>query len=132
LSPEAVVRACWAAWAERDLDRLQAYWHEDISWDLTHWDESPPGLVGRGVAEVMDLIAMWMTQWRSYEVTVEEISPGAGDDVLVLVRRRAREKGTDRVADRLAAQVWTVRDGLVQRIATYGDVDEGRRAAGVA
>jgi ketosteroid isomerase-like protein len=132
LSPEEVVRACWAAWAERDLDRLQSFWHDDISWDLTQWDESPPGLVGHGVAEVMDLIAMWMTQWRSYELTVEEISAGAGEHVLVLVRRRAREKGTDRVADRLAAQVWTVRDGLVQGIATYGDVDEGRRAAGLA
>ena len=126
------VRWAWSLWAERDMDRVEATWDPEIEWDLTRFDEAPPGTVARGVPDVMALIAMWMTTWRAYDVFPEEIIDAGGDDVLVLVRRRAREKGTGAAADLLAAQVWTLRGERVRRIRSFSDIEEARREAGLA
>jgi ketosteroid isomerase-like protein len=64
-------------------------------------------------------------------VVPEEILPAGGGEVLVMVRRRARTRGTDTPADRLAAQLWTLRDGRVLRIRSFSDVAEARREAGL-
>src|SRR3954451_19926857 len=106
----ATVRRAWAAWESRDIDAITATWDPEIEWDLTRFDEAPPGIVARGIDEVMGLIVAWMATWRAYEVTPEsfESASGAGE-VLVVVRRRARTRGTDSPADRVAAQLWTLR-----------------------
>ena len=128
-----LVRRSWAAWAARDMDRVAGTWDPDIEWDLTRFDEAPPGIVARGVEEVMGLMVQWMASWRAYEVTPERIEPAAGaGEVFVVVRRRARTRGTDSPADRVAAQLWTLRDGRVRRIRSFSDLDEARREAGLA
>jgi ketosteroid isomerase-like protein len=126
-----IVRRAYAAWAKRDMDAAAEAWHPDIEWDLTHWDEVPPGTRARGAPHVMALIAQWMATWRTYEITVDSYE-AAGDHVLLMVRRRARERETGASADRAAPQLWTFRDGQVVRIASYTDVDEARRAAGLS
>jgi ketosteroid isomerase-like protein len=126
-----VVERAWAAWADRDFDRATALWHPEVEWDLTRFDEAPPGFVARGIPAVMEMIAMWMTQWRAYDVAPEMIVEAAGDDVFLTVRRTARDKSTGHEADRVAAQVWTIRDGLIYRIRSFSDVHEARREAGL-
>ena len=111
------------------MDRVADTWDPDIEWDLTRFDEAPPGIVARGVEEVMGLIVAWMATWRAYEVTPESIEPAGEGRVLVLVRRRARTRGADAPADRLAAQLWTLRDGRVRQIRSFSDVAEARRVA---
>ena len=126
-----VVRRSWAAWSTRDMDAVAATWDPEIEWDLTRFDEAPPGIVARGVEEVMGLMVTWMASWRAYEVTAEELVRAGDGEVLVMVRRRARTRGTDSPADRVAAQLWTLRDGRVRRIRSFSDVAEARRVAGV-
>jgi ketosteroid isomerase-like protein len=51
--------------------------------------------------------------------------------VLLIVSRRARERATGEQVDTTAAQVWTLRDGRIVQIASYSDLDAGRKAAGL-
>jgi ketosteroid isomerase-like protein len=115
---------------ERDMDRAAENWHPDIEWDISRHEDAPD-TVHRGIAEVMAMIADWLTYFRAYELTVERYEP-AGDNVLLLLRRRARDRTSGGNADRLAAHVWTVRNGQVVLIRSYSDVDEARREAGLA
>ena len=125
-----IVRRVWQAWSDRDMDRLVEDWDPDIEWDLSNFEEAPPGARASGVAQVMALIANWLAPWEIYELTVEE-EAAAGDKVLLIVSRRARLRATSEQADTVAAQVWTLRDERILRIATYSDLEAGRAAAGV-
>jgi ketosteroid isomerase-like protein len=124
-----IIRRSWAAWMERDMDRAAADWDQDIVWDITRHEDAPD-TVHHGIAEVMEMIANWLASFRAYELIVERYEP-AGDNVLLLLRRRARDPSGG-VADRFAAHVWTVRDGRVVLIRSFSDVEEARREAGFA
>jgi ketosteroid isomerase-like protein len=125
-----IIRRSWAAWMERDMDRASADWSSEIVWDVTRHEDAPDA-VHHGVAEVMVMIGDWLTYWRAYELIVERYEP-CGDNVLLLLRRRARERGSGAPADRLAAHVWTIRDGKVVLIRSFSDIEEARREAGLA
>jgi ketosteroid isomerase-like protein len=131
-SPEenvAIIQRSWEAWMERDMDRAAAEWDPDIVWDITRHEDAPD-TVHHGIAEVMEMIANWMASFRAYDLLIERFEP-AGDNVLLLLRRRARAGTSGDVADRFAAHVWTVRDGKVVLIRSYSDIEEARREAGV-
>jgi ketosteroid isomerase-like protein len=123
-----VIRRSWAAWMERDMDRASEDWDADIVWDITRHEDAPD-TVHRGIADVIGMIGNWLTYFSAYELTVERYEP-AGDNVLLLLRRRARDR-TSQIADRLAAHVWTVREGKVVLIRSYSDIEEARREAGL-
>ena len=123
-----VIRRSWAAWMERDMDRAATDWDPEIVWDVTRHEDAPDA-VHHGVAEVMQMIADWLTHFSAYQLIVERYEP-AGDNVLLLLRRRARDRSAQ-IADRLAAHVWTVRDGKVVLIRSYSDIEEARREAGL-
>lgn len=55
----------------------------------------------------------------------------AGDQVVVLVRLRARGKDTGIEAEQSLFQVWTVRDGRAVRLETFAERSEALRAAGL-
>ena len=124
-----IIKRSWSAWMERDMDRAAAEWDPDIVWDITRHEDAPD-TVHHGVAEVMEMIANWLQFFRAYELIVERYEP-AGDNVLLLLRRRARDRTSGGVADRFAAHVWTVRDGTVVLIRSYSDIAEARREAGL-
>jgi len=125
-----IIRRSWDAWMERDMDRAALDWDPDIVWDITRHEDAPD-TVHHGIAEVMEMIANWMASFRAYELLIERLEP-AGDNVLLLLRRRARDASSGGVADRFAAHVWTVRDGKVVLIRSYSDIAEARREAGLA
>ena len=132
-SPEenvAIIQRSWEAWMERDMDRAAAEWDPDIVWDITRHEDAPD-TVHHGIAEVMEMIANWMASFRAYELIIERFEP-AGDNVLLLLRRRGRDASTGEVVDRFAAHVWTLRDGKVVLIRSYSDIDEARREAGLS
>ena len=114
---------------ERDMDRAALDWDPDIVWDITRHEDAPD-TVHRGVAEVMEMIANWLQVFRAYELIIERFEP-AGDNVLLLLRRRGRDASTGEVVDRFAAHVWTLRDGKVVLIRSYSDIQEARREAGL-
>jgi ketosteroid isomerase-like protein len=115
---------------ERDMDRAAADWHPDIVWDITRHEDAPD-TVHHGIAEVMEMIANWLMYFRAYELIVERYEP-AGDNVMLLLRRRGRDAVSGESVDRFAAHVWTVRGGRVGLIRSYSDIEEARREAGLA
>jgi ketosteroid isomerase-like protein len=124
-----IIKRSWSAWMERDMDRAAADWHPDIVWDITRHEDAPD-TIHHGIAEVMEMIANWLQFFRAYELIVERYEP-AGDNVLLLLRRRARDRTSGGVADRFAAHVWTVRDGKGVLIRSYSDIAEAHREAGL-
>jgi ketosteroid isomerase-like protein len=126
-----IVRRAWAAWWDKDMNAVVADWHPHVEWDLTAFDEAPPGTVVRGLDDVLQLIATWLRRWEAYDVEVLDVVE-AGDDVLLLVERRAREAGTGIDAHRIAAQVWSLEQGRIRRIRSFSRVADARAAAGLA
>ena len=124
-----IVRRAYEAWGRMDMDGASAAWAPDIEWDLTHHEEGE-GVVARGAAEVMALLAEWMGRWRAYEVTVRSVEP-SGDHVVVTCDRRALDRERAH-ADRRIAYVWTLREGRAVRVAAYSDVEQARRDAGLS
>jgi ketosteroid isomerase-like protein len=123
-----IVRRAYEAWGRMDMDGASEAWAADIEWDLTHHDEGE-GVVARGPAEVMALLAEWMGKWRAYAVTVVGLEP-CGDNVVVTCDRRALDRAHAH-ADRRIAYLWTLREGQAVRVAAYSDVEQARRDAGL-
>jgi ketosteroid isomerase-like protein len=86
---------------------------------------SSPGL--QGLAEGW---SDWLEPWESYYIEVEEFID-AGDEVVSLVRVRARTtRGAVTVEHRPAA-VWTVKEGKITRVSFYLKRSEALEAAGL-
>jgi ketosteroid isomerase-like protein len=98
------------------------------------WDASPFGIpdmgVYRGHAGVREFWRRWLGPWEEWEFSPEEFID-AGDSVVVVMRQRARGKGSGAEVEQRHAQVWTFRDGKVVRHAQYPDRETALRAAGV-
>jgi ketosteroid isomerase-like protein len=60
----------------------------------------------------------WLEPWSSYWIDVDDIID-AGDDVLVLIRVRARTARDGVEMEHAPAGVWTIRDGKVSSLRLY-------------
>ena len=68
---------------------------------------------------------------KDWAVDIEEVFD-AGDQVVTVVRQRAKAKhGGPEVVMRFG-QVWTVRDGLAARMDMYADREDALEAAGLS
>jgi ketosteroid isomerase-like protein len=56
----------------------------------------------------------------------------SGDRILVPMRGRARGKGSRVQVDERFYQLYTVRDGMIIRLAEYSDEDQALQAAGLS
>jgi hypothetical protein len=85
--------------------------------------ESAPLFLGegrsyRGLEGFRRMWLDWFEPWASYHVHVEGIIE-EGDRVAVLIRDRARHRGSDAEVELLAGSVWTVRAGKITRVELY-------------
>jgi ketosteroid isomerase-like protein len=78
----------------------------------------------------------WLEPWGSYRIDLDDIID-AGDDVLVLIRVRARTARDGVEMEHAPAAVWTIRDGKVSSLRLYLNRDQafevvgaGKRATG--
>ena len=91
----------------------------------------PEGERFHGPEGVMQFFREWSEPWEDLEVewTLHE----AGDEralALIEMSGRGRESGVP--VEMEFGQLWTFRDGRAVRMVLYYDVDEARRAAGLA
>jgi ketosteroid isomerase-like protein len=110
---------------ERDIDAAMRCYAPDGVYDM-----SPAGLgVRRGHAAIRKHFEDWWGGYEEYEHEVEEMRDlGAGTAFCVLVQRGRLPDSTGWVQLRYPAVV-TCRDGLIEQITVYGNVDENRAAA---
>jgi ketosteroid isomerase-like protein len=72
----------------------------------------------------------WLEAWESYYLEVEEVLD-AGDEVVSLVRVRARTTRDAVAVEHRPAAVWWVREGKIARVRFYLDRDQALEAAGL-
>jgi len=71
----------------------------------------------------------WLEAWDRYEIEAEEFID-AGDQVVVFTRVRARTHRDGVEMEHAPAAVWTLCDGVVQRIEFYLERDAALAAVG--
>ena len=101
---------------EHWLDGRIGEWTEtldtDIEWDISGYPLPDFPDSGSGRDALVDHVASYRSGWNDYKPTINELIDG-GDDVILILRERARMRGSDITLDRDLAMVWTVRDGRI-------------------
>ena len=103
----------------------------DFVWDMSHLAGWPEQQAYHGHDGARRFLAEWTAAWDDWRLDVHDMLD-AGDRVVVLLSQHGRSKSTGLPVDMQLAQVWTVRDGLQQRMEMYSDPDEALRETGLA
>jgi ketosteroid isomerase-like protein len=122
-----VVRRAWEAALRHENDEIFRLYDPDVEIEVLALDHSGPY---RG----LDGVGEW---WRSIlgafslvDSTVEEWIDG-GDDIVAVMRMRARGRKSGVPVESHEAHVWTVRNGKLWRLRIYPTRDEALGALGL-
>jgi ketosteroid isomerase-like protein len=118
-------------YVERTGEFLPEAAHPDFVWDTTTFQGGMLPETCVGVDETNAWLAEWLDSFEDWSLDIEEVFD-AEDRVVAIVRQRATGKHGGPEVDMRVAQVWTFRDGLVERMEMYADRDDALEAAGLA
>jgi ketosteroid isomerase-like protein len=108
-----------------EMEAIPRFFHRDAVWD------QPDAAVGtlEGAVAIRRFVEDWQGSYDAYEAEVEEIlDVGNGVTFAISVQEGRLAGSSAHVRIRFAAvHAWT--DGAITRMASYGDLDEGRVAA---
>jgi hypothetical protein len=117
-----LVRSIYARWERGDF--TQTSWaHRDLE---VVWADGPSPDTWSGLAAAAKGWREFLSAWESYRVAAEEYLVPDDGRVLVLVRYTARGRASGvEVGDvrSQGASLFTISEGLVQRLALYWDRD---------
>jgi hypothetical protein len=107
-----------------DFELLTSFCQPEAVWDARGFGE---------VFEGRDAIRRWLEDWWAaydeWEVIPEEISELGNGVVFDVCLQRARPVGSVVFVESRTARVAVWMNGLIERMATYGDIDQARAAA---
>jgi uncharacterized protein len=124
-----IVRRHYDAFRAEDYETFFALYDPDVEVDLSR-SGIPDGGIHRGHDGLREAWAKWRGAWDDYSFEVEELTE-VGDRVLSLTRIRARSKGQGVGTEVRAADILTVRDGLIVHFVNFLDRDDALREAGL-
>lgn len=78
----------------------------------------------------MGHVTKYWSLWNDYSQTVEK-TVDLGDEVLVILRERARLRNSDALADRQVATIWTIRNGVRVRFRAFERPADAMKAMGI-
>ena len=106
---EALLRQAYAAVNARDLDAALALMHPDVDW--------PNAIEDRRVIGHADVRAYWEEQFETIDLRVvpERFTEKDGR-IAVDVHQVVRSRDGELLADQRVRHVYTVRDGLIERM----------------
>jgi ketosteroid isomerase-like protein len=115
-------------WREDNLEGALADLPQDFEWVVPGF---PGSQVARGPEGTLDFFRDWIDQWEDLHVDweLEQSSP---ETVLAVVDMRGRGRASGVPVELHFAQIWTFREGVPVRMVFYADIEDGRRAAGLA
>jgi ketosteroid isomerase-like protein len=123
------VRRQHDAFLREDWEAFFALYHPQVEIDLSR-SGIPGGGVHHGHEGILEGWTQWRGAWDDYGYEVEELTE-LGDRVLSLTRIQARSKGHGIDTEVRAAEVYTVRDGLIVHFVNFLDRDDALREAGL-
>ncbi len=101
---------------------------DDFEWVVP---DHPEGAVRHGSAGVLEFIREWVEPWAELDVDWELHEAGP-DRVLAIIDMRGRGRESGVTAEMRFGQLWTFDRARPTRMVMYYDVDDARRAAGLA
>ena len=106
---EALLRQAYAAFNARDLDAALALMHPDVDW--------PNAIEGGRVHGHADVRAYWERQFETIDPRVEpERFTEEDGRIAVDVHQVVRSRDGELLADQRVRHVYTVHDGLIERM----------------
>ena len=121
-----IVRRFYEAWARDEVPGPTEHMDAEIEY------VNPPGAVEpgtrRGQAASSTAVEKVFDGWESWQMEPEEFR-AAGDQVAVVLRYRARDRGSGVEIDGRESALWTLRDGKVARYAWFQEPGEALEAA---
>ncbi len=119
------------AFARRDNNEAVRNYSEDIVWDMSQYAGWPGPWKYQGLEEIRQFHRAWIAPWEEWSWEPSELLD-VGDHVLVVGRDRGRLAGSTAEVERTFAQVWTVSDGSIIRIANFRTRAEAIGAVGLS
>jgi uncharacterized protein len=121
-----IVRSFYRAWARDEFPGPIALMHPEIEY------VNPAGAVERGTrrgrAAFSRAVAGVFEGWESWQMEPEQFA-AMGNQVAVVLRYRARGRGSGVEVEGRESALWTIRDGQVARYAWFQDPAEALEAA---
>jgi hypothetical protein len=112
---ESLIAKIYSAFNQRDIDGALAFMSDSVNW--------PKASEGGRVVGKEEIRAYWSRQWKEFDPHVdplEVIDQGAGR-IQVRVHQLVRSLGGDVLSDSEVWHVYTIADGLIERM----DLGEG-------
>jgi ketosteroid isomerase-like protein len=123
-SRRELIERAYAAAGRGEWDVVPALCHPDFEW---MW---PKGMadtdVFRGHEGFRSGVEAWFDPWDECRLEPVEVLERA-DELLVIVRYRARGGGSGVALDQLVAHLWEFRGRRASRLRMFGDVEKARR-----
>ncbi|HXM05930.1 MAG TPA: nuclear transport factor 2 family protein [Candidatus Acidoferrum sp.] len=115
MTMQELISHVYAAFNSRDVDAIFAMMSEDVSW--------PKASEGGRVIGKQGIRDYWTRQWAEFDPHVDaiELVDGENGKVEVRVRQLVKNLNGDVVSDTEVRHVYTVADGLIQRM----DIEDG-------
>ena len=112
---KTLIIGAYTAFNDRNIDGALALMSETVSW--------PKASEGGRVVGKEEIRAYWSRQWQEFDPHVEpvEILDGAGGKTDVRVHQVVKSLGGEVLADGEVWHVYTIEDGLIERM----DLKEG-------
>ena len=100
----------YAAFNRRDIDAILPKMHPDVEW--------PNGMEGGWVHGREGVRAYWTRQWGMVDPNVEPVSIEPAEDgrAIVNVHQVVRDLKGAVLMDRMVQHIYSIRDGLIQRM----------------
>jgi len=86
---------------------------------------------GRGVDALRRATAEWTGKFDHWRIEAREFIEAGPNQVVAIVRDRARLKGSEAEIDNEFAHLWTLRDGLAIRFEAFTERADALEAAGL-
>jgi len=120
LDTQTLLARAYAAFNHRDIDRALELMSENVSW--------PTASEGGRVVGKNEIRSYWTRQWKEFDPHVEplEMIDRADGTTEVRVHQVVKDLGGDVLFDREVRHVFTVANGLIERM----DIKEDRMSSG--
>jgi ketosteroid isomerase-like protein len=117
-------------WNRGDLDGMfSAVWSPDLEFDMRHYEGWPEEPTYRGEKAVRAFLEQWRDTFSDYHFVVERYFD-VGPYVVAFCSQAGGHEGTGIAMMRLA-QLATVEDGRIVRLANYSDREAALEAVGL-
>jgi ketosteroid isomerase-like protein len=123
-----LVKSAWDAFNRRDVAAALAVAHPEI--ELHDLAELPDAETFRGHDGVRKLLALNYEPWEFVTTEIEQLIE-VGDDILALMRNRARGRGSGVEIVQPRAALVGFRDDLIVRVRFFADHTDALEAVGL-